>query len=349
MKKIVYAVIAIAMLITIPTQAFAEEEIVGKKMFVNSEYGYTYSEEFNEDNNPVRIYENPSLAEISEQLDMFQRISTHNVEISNEEKYAKIKSVLNDLGMPVDISDNLPEQSLESYCSSPKIATTEVTSSSNRKFNEEVTSEEDGVYTMWFTYAFLFDEDYNYATYKLSVYHNWSNDVPLSYGESLGIAVTDCIIMSEEDTLLGFHSYKKCTYNIDGTRTLDKSVRVDDDVELFLGSSVCGAGIKFQYPQGNYSTSALTGNKIGTSYVGCYSYLEMIVIVKQYTVAQYFNAMATYDHLVEYYSVIPSLTISAGTSGVDLSVGFTVEKSTDKETKKLTFPSGIQYVPIGIN
>lgn len=348
MNKILYVLVAIAILVSMPVQALAEDYTVDKKIFVNEEYGYTYSEEINTNKKTVRTYENPTVMELKEQLDSLQRISNYNVEVPSEEKFAVIKSVLTDLGMPDDIANNLSEDSLENYCRSPKIVTVE-TMSSDRKFNDTVTEQGDD-YLMWFTYAFLFEEDYHYAGYQLSTYFHYLTDIPQErYGESLGIAVTDCIVVSDKDTLSGFHTYYPCTYSADGSEEMGKSVRVEDEVEVFLGNTLCGTGIQFQFPTGNYYTSALTGNKVGTDYVGGSAYLEMIAIVKQYTIEQVFNAVATYDHLVEKYEVIPNLSISAGTSGADISVGFSVEKSLDKETEKLMFKTGIQHVPIIVN
>lgn len=49
MKKILYVLVAIAILVSMPVQALAEDYTVDKKIFVNEEYGYTYSEEINTD------------------------------------------------------------------------------------------------------------------------------------------------------------------------------------------------------------------------------------------------------------------------------------------------------------
>lgn len=345
MKKMFYAVIAIALLISIPTQAFAEVQPVDKKTFVNEKYGYTYSEEINAQQNTVRTYENSSVVNLKKQLDSLQRISKYSVEIPSEEKFAVIKSVLTDLGMPIDIADNLSERTLENYCSSPKIVTVEATSS-DRTYSDEKSKITDD-YLMSFTYAFLFEEDYHYAGYQLSTYYRYLGEIPqVRYADSIGIAVTDCIVVADESTYSGFHTYRSCTYSSDGSTTLGQHVRIEDDVNLFLGNTLCGAGIQFQFPAGNYYTSALTGNKVGTDYIAGTAYIEIVAMVKLYTFEQVFNAVATYDHLVEKYEVTPSLSMSVGTSGADISVGLSVERTIDKETTKLMFDTGIQHVPI---
>lgn len=121
MKKVFVTLLVLALTMSFQNIVYAEEK-ADKQLFVDKEYGYTYSEVKVQDNKSVvRSYENASAVALSEKIDMLSRTLKYDVNVADEDKYRRIKSVLVDLGMDNFFVDELTKDNLEMYCASNKI------------------------------------------------------------------------------------------------------------------------------------------------------------------------------------------------------------------------------------
>lgn len=121
MKRIITVVLTLALLVAIPAQVRAEEK-VGEKLLTNEEFGYTISETVDEFGRVVLKYENPKAPELKKMLDTMSRRAVLDLEIPEDVKYAKMKSVLVDLGKEGIFLDDVSAEDYEEYLSASEIS-----------------------------------------------------------------------------------------------------------------------------------------------------------------------------------------------------------------------------------
>lgn len=346
MKKMLYVLIAIAMLISIPTHAFAEDQAVDKKIFVNEEYGYTYSEEVNADRNTVRTYENPTVTELREQLDSLRRISNYNVEISSEEKFAVIKSVLTDLGMEREFVECLSDESLDEYCSSPKIMTTQILSTASDRTMNETESEVKDDFMITFTVGYLPSAEYHYSGFKYSVSMTWFNMPKNREVDSIGVAVTASTISPA--TLSGWYSYKKTEYD-NNDAISEETIRLTNNGLDATSNFGVGAGMLIDLPTDVYKSNVFGKSSLVTGYSNMRAYFEFTASMTYPSIAASFNACATYAHSITKTTlgdVSMSFDYDIVNNTPSLSYSISTKTETEKESTHVVFPYGLYYEPI---
>lgn len=369
-----------ALIVSFPTTVFAQEQEDGNTV-VNEEYGYTITQQSTAEGSIIRTYENPNVDTMKTAINMGRSLYGNKVEIPEDEKYEKIKTVLTDVGFADKAIASYDAEDFEEYCASNFIQAStsyykvdaegnqeqvnydeipeDVLSGANTGARGGITDDStfyeevydiDNYFSLILTVNYVATGAYNNCGYKYTASATWFNEPTVRLTDSLSIGVKNSTIVP--NTVEAWYSYDITTEYVTSVFQLEPSYATGTeyiDIEnLSWGSQgqwdACG--MSFCYPTDSNETIYKENMIIfSRSYQDFFAYMEFVAQIDLPNTAVIFNAMSAYEQLVYTVQVTPpSLTINAGLGGgIYLGLSITVQET--KLTTMVMFPENLYYEP----
>lgn len=363
MKKVLSVIIAVVMLLSASTTAFAVESAetsteAAVEVKYNSEYMFSYTEQTDANYRIVRTYTNESIDASANA----RTVSTMAVDpTQSETSTERVKAILLSLGMGQDFIDMLSEEDLEDYANCEMMMGITSYTKEGADGNVENVPEEEALANARlgsFPEQDLYDPSpgsggahstveidsymhiYYLVTYmgnglyKFSVDATWLKSPVYRLTDSIGACAQNFAIQNA--TRSGWYMCTVYGYAMFEYYTNTYTTYFEDFYTVQNGNWD-GSAAMFNLHD-DYTSTEAAYSQIAYDHKAHYQFEAYVSYPSRDT---YFNTTATYSHTLIWLEADPSISISAEESSVSIGLGLG-DRSEDRVAE---FASAIHYVP----